>query len=265
MSYNANKTGDGKPPTTPPGPLPSFPYYAPQYGTNNYPPYQIRPGQSFKPMDLPTGYVSANQPPGPLKGPTASQAGQRGTAPPSGFAPQRPMAPLAPMGPGLTLKGDLNHASQMPYGSHTSPSHNLETMPGSNVSPKTPRVVLPPLRGHKHDPNTQTPTRSRTKGQGTGTKSPSGNISSGRPMTTDPRQTVPSNPTFNNHYLPMEARDIQNSYKGQQQQMPHSHISSPAHPTALQVLDKHARQRILDEQAKSFSEEDDAAFYPHKD
>ncbi|KAI1647773.1 uncharacterized protein F4817DRAFT_315641 [Daldinia loculata] len=263
---NANNTSGGVQPVTPPDTLQSLPYYDPKHVHSNYPPYQVRPAQSLKPANLHTGYVSANQPPGPPKGSTASHFGQRVTAPPPGLAPP---APMAPMGPGLSAYMNPNYASQMPYGARVSPSHHPETMPNSTASPRTPRVVLPPSRGHQHHPNSQTPTRPRTRGKGIGTTSPSGIVPSSRQIITDPRQTVVSSPTFNNYYLPMQARDFQNPYQGKQPQMAQPHIGSPAHAVAPQELkpplDRHARQRILDEQAKSFSEEDDAAFYPHKD
>ncbi|KAF3070657.1 hypothetical protein GL218_00538 [Daldinia childiae] len=254
---NSNNTNGGMQPLTPPETLQSFPYYEPKHAHSNYPPYQVRPQQNLKPANLYTGYVSTNQPSGPSKGSATSHFGQGGTA------------PIAPMGPGLSAYVNPNYSSQMPYGASISPSHHPETMPNGTTSPETPRVVLPPSQGHQHHPSSQTPTRPRTRGHGIGTTSPPGIVPSSRQVITDPRQTVVSSPTFNNYYLPMQARYFQNPYQGQQSQMAQPHMGNSAHAMTPQgpmpPVDRHARQRILDEQAKSFSEEDDDAFYPHKD
>ncbi|KAI0853944.1 hypothetical protein F5Y00DRAFT_257243 [Daldinia vernicosa] len=258
-----------QPETVQPETVQPFPYYDSKQGHNNYPPYPIRPPQSLNPTNLHTYPVWASRPGIPLKGPTASHfgQGQQVTAPP----PSAPVAPEAYMGPPLSIYGNFNTASQTPYGAHTSPSRHPETMPNGTMSPTTPRVVLPPPRRHQHHPNSQTPTHRRTGSgsKGKGTAFPPSFVPSSRQIITDPRQTVVSSPTFNNYYLPMQARGHQNLYQGQQIQMPQPHIGSTAHAVTPQEpkppLDRHARQRILDEQAKSFSEEDDAAFYPHKD
>ncbi|KAI1474356.1 hypothetical protein F4774DRAFT_429933 [Daldinia eschscholtzii] len=280
-----NNSGEKKKSTALSASAQPFPYTGP----NNYPAYQAGQAQGARPANPSTGYVSASQPPGPPFGVPHSHFAQQGKDSPANIrsipliqvngyylALSPAFVPQGSNSQHFSVPGIPNYWSQVPSGSYAPPSQQPQTMPNNTVSPNTPRVVLPPSQGQDR-PNSQTPTRPRGdggRGQGTGLLPPPGLVPSSRQIVTDPRQNMVSSPTFNKYYLPMQARDRQ--YQGQQTQMEQQQtgqmqMGNPAYNMAPQKPqpqphpDRHARQRILDEQAKSFSQEDDDAFYPHND
>ncbi|KAI8964724.1 hypothetical protein F5Y11DRAFT_345178 [Daldinia sp. FL1419] len=274
-SVGANKGNDEKQPATPQGLSKNFL----GYGSCTYPIHQREPTPGSKLGNqphlanlshLPTGYLPTTRPFGPPRVPTvASHIVQQGTAPPPGLVPPPGIPFPMPHTQSFPPLGSQNYAFQTSYGGRASPSYHPETIPSTTVSPATPRVVLPPSRGHQQRPSSLTPThpRGRGKGQGASSTSPPPFAPTGPRMAADPRQTTAGGPAFNNHYPPIHTHTFQNPYQVQQTQMGQPPTNSPAHPITHQkpkpVIDRHARQRMLDEQAKSFSEEDDAAFYPH--
>ncbi|KAI1136775.1 hypothetical protein F5Y05DRAFT_103996 [Hypoxylon sp. FL0543] len=101
------------------------------------------------------------------------------------------------------------------------------------------------------------------------------NFALSRQMTTDPRQSAADSPDFAHLYLPMQSRPQHLQKKRMAQQTPQqSAQSSPMRPSVLRqeelrspmpLINRHERQKKLDEQAKGFDPDDDDAFYPHDD
>ncbi|KAI1800149.1 hypothetical protein F4811DRAFT_51732 [Daldinia bambusicola] len=297
---NANISGDGKKSTVLSGSAP--PFTGSSVSNNYLSTYQVGASQSAGPVNPSAGYGSAHQPPGPSGRPMGhanlnlGQQGNRTSATlryvllnktnKNYLAPPYPFAHQGPQPSNFPIHGNLNsHWRQMPYGSHATTFQHPQTASDSTASPITPRVVLPPPHGQTGS-NSQTPTRPRGRGRGQSTDipPPPGLVSSSRQIITDPRQNVVNSQTFNNYYLPMQSRNRQYPYQAQQHQMEQQHMGqaqmgqsqmgqaqtiNPAYTMVSQKPqphpDRHARQRILDEQAKSFSQEDDDAFYPHND
>ncbi|KAI1471297.1 uncharacterized protein F4812DRAFT_467440 [Daldinia caldariorum] len=279
---NPNTTDDGKKQTVLSGS--AQPFIGGTFKPNSYSNHQAGASQSAGPINQPTGYVSAHQPPGPPMGLPNLKFGQH--ALPPDFVPQGSQGSQLSHFP---IHGNHNnHWRQMPYGDRAAPFHHTHAASDSTTSPIAPRVVLPPSHGQIGF-NSQTPTRPRGggRGQGIDIPPPPGMVPSNRQIITDPRQNVVSSPTFNKYYLPMQSRNRQYPYQGQQHQVEQqqigqaqmgqqqmgqlqtgkAQIGNPAYTMASQKPqphpDRHARQRILDEQAKSFSQEDDDAFYPN--